>query len=132
MRRSLAALLALCMILMTLCAACGGGKKELPTVTPPPDGENGPAGIAAEDNKAPTKGEHGEEYVSEDHRIAASLVGHDVADLYEAIGKPKRTEYVVGCYENGDDGLLYYDGFYVNTYRYTNGTETVLAAFADE
>lgn len=144
MKKTLAAILALCMFMMVFCAACGGGEKEetpaaeqtaqateLPTVTPPPAGEEGPAGIAAEENDAPELTNAGEQFVSEDHKTAAGLVGKDVSELYKAIGEPERTEYVVGCYENGDDGLLYYDGFYVNTYRYTNGTETILGAFAD-
>ena len=130
MKRTLAALLAV-LIVLSLCTACGGGKKELPTVTPPPAGDKGPDGIAAEDNKAPTAGEMVEEYVSKDHETAAGLVGHDVSELYKAIGEPERSEYVVGCYENGEDGYLYYDGFVVITYRYTNGTETVTGAYAE-
>ena len=145
MKRSMIAALLLMSILMVFCAACGGGNgdntqaeasanaAELPTITPPPAGEsNGQEAIAAEENAAATLDGLGEVgYVSEEHSIAASLVGQDVQALYDAIGEPNNTEYVVGCYENGDDGMLYYDGFYVNTYRYTNGAETILGAFAN-
>lgn len=130
MKRTLAIVLTVS-VLLCLCAACGGGKEKLPTVTPPPAEEQGPAGIEAEDNKAPTLGESVEQYVSKDHETAAGLVGHDVSELYDAIGKPNRSEYVTGCYENGDDGYLYYDGFTVITYRYTNGTETITGAYAE-
>ena len=55
-------------------------------------------------------------------------VGKDVAKLYSAIGKPASSEYASSCIGNGEDGLLYYDGFTVTTYR-ENGKETVQDAY---
>ena len=146
MKKSMIAALLLMCLLMALCVACGGSGKdnqtqneneqaqtELPTVTPKPAGENsGQNMIAAEENEAATlDGVGGVTYVSEAHEIAAGLVGQDVQALYDAIGEPNSFEYAVGCYENGDDGYLYYDGFYVTTYRYDNGAETIMGAFAN-
>ena len=50
------------------------------------------------------------------------------AKLYSAIGKPASSEYASSCIGNGEDGLLYYDGFTVTTYR-ENGKETVQDAY---
>ena len=59
---------------------------------------------------------------------ALKYVGKDVAKLYSAIGKPASSEYASSCIGNGEDGLLYYDGFTVTTYR-ENGKETVQDAY---
>ena len=141
MKKKIIAVLLLMSILMIACAACGGNSKEddatstaeLPTVTPKPASDAvGQTVIAAEDNTGTSLDDiSGTAYVSEAHEIAASLVGQDVQVLYDAIGEPNSSNYVVGCYENGDDGYLYYDGFYVTTYRYDTGAEIITGAFAD-
>lgn len=59
---------------------------------------------------------------------ALKYVGKDVNKLYSAIGKPASSEYASSCIGNGEDGLLYYDGFTVTTYR-ENGKETVQDAY---
>lgn len=59
---------------------------------------------------------------------ALKYVGKDVNKLYSAIGKPASSEYVSSCVGNGEDGILYYDGFTVTTYR-ENGKETVQDAY---
>ena len=53
---------------------------------------------------------------------ALKYVGKDVSKLYAAIGKPTSSEYASSCIGDGEDGLLYYDGFTVTTYR-ENGKE---------
>lgn len=55
---------------------------------------------------------------------ALKYVGKDVSKLYAAIGKPNSSEYASSCIGDGEDGLLYYNGFTVTTYR-ENGKETV-------
>ena len=43
-----------------------------------------------------------------------------------AIGEPTNgSEYASSCLIDGEDGVLYYDGFTVYTLRYADGTETV-------
>ena len=59
---------------------------------------------------------------------ALKYVGKDVSKLYAAIGKPTSSEYASSCIGDGEDGLLYYDGFTVTTYR-ENGKETVQDAY---
>lgn len=59
---------------------------------------------------------------------ALKYVGKDVSKLYAAIGKPASSEYASSCIGDGEDGLLYYDGFTVTTYR-ENGKETVQDAY---
>ena len=59
---------------------------------------------------------------------ALKYVGKDVSKLYAAIGKPGSSEYASSCIGDGEDGLLYYDGFTVTTYR-EGGKETVQDAY---
>lgn len=125
--------------LALLCSACGGGDKDpakdpeatdLPKVTAPPsqDGDQVPGGLAADDNHAP-EGMTREEWLAsmgEDQRKAEELVGHDVQELYDAIGKPKSAVYTASCLvEGGEDGILTYDDFFVSTTR-SNGSEFVM------
>lgn len=59
---------------------------------------------------------------------ALKYVGKDVSKLYAAIGKPNSSEYASSCIGDGEDGLLYYNGFTVTTYR-ENGKEMVQDAY---
>ena len=59
---------------------------------------------------------------------ALKYVGKDVSKLYAAIGKPNSSEYASSCIGDGEDGLVYYNGFTVTTYR-ENGKETVQDAY---
>lgn len=62
---------------------------------------------------------------------AESLIGHPVSDLYAAIGRPTNgSVYASSCNGPGEDGMLFYDGFTVYTYR-ENGEEKVVDALAD-
>lgn len=64
------------------------------------------------------------------YKVASTMTGSSVSDLYEAIGKPNGTEYTASCLiPTGEDGLLYYDDFTVSTIRYSDGTELVMGAF---
>lgn len=56
--------------------------------------------------------------------LAESCVGKNVSALYALIGQPKSSDYAPSCLVDGEDGMLYYDGFVVYTTR-ENGVETV-------
>lgn len=56
--------------------------------------------------------------------IAMSMIGHQVSELIAAIGSPVSTAYVPSCLVDGEDGMLYYDGFTVYTER-TGGLEEI-------
>ncbi len=56
--------------------------------------------------------------------LAESCVGKNVSELYALIGQPKSSDYAPSCLVDGEDGMLYYDGFVVYTTR-ENGVETV-------
>ena len=80
-----------------------------PAPTPEPAPEPEPAPQPAADPKA----------------TAQSLVGHQVSELYAAIGRPVSSEYAPSCLDlEGEDGELVYDGFVVYTLK-TAGGETI-------
>ena len=56
--------------------------------------------------------------------LAESCVGKNVSALYALIGQPSSSDYAPSCLVDGEDGMLYYDGFVVYTTR-ENGVETV-------
>ncbi len=62
--------------------------------------------------------------------VAQNMMGRSVQDLFAAIGQPNGSEYTTSCLVfDGEDGLLYYDGFTVSTVRYSDGTELVMGAY---
>ena len=143
MKKILTLVLALSMVL-ALCAGCGGNKNEpaaptaaptdLPSVTAPPVGTSGSTGLnTANDDTAPVaQPGQGPDLTSEGARTAYSLCGHDVSELYNAIGQPSKAEYSASCIApdaGAEDGLLYYDGFTVSTVRMPDGKETVQGVF---
>jgi len=59
---------------------------------------------------------------------ALTFVDQPLEDLIAEIGEPNSSEYASSCLvvgEDGEDGILYYDGFFVTTYRH-DGAETVI------
>lgn len=58
--------------------------------------------------------------------LAESCIDGPVADLFALIGQPESSEYAPSCMNPGvgEDGVLYYDGFVVYTYK-EGDTETV-------
>ena len=62
-------------------------------------------------------------------QTALSYVGRSAAELAAAIGQPNSTEYASSCIGDGEDGIWYYDGFTVYTYRGTDGSERVEDVF---
>ncbi len=144
MKKTWMSVLALMMALMVFCAACGGsGDKgpeespeatELPSVTPPPKGEEDATnmvGANANSNGLAAIGMDRETWLaslSEEQRmVEEELIGKPVEDLYEAIGKPERSDYGTSCLVlSGKDGILYYDGFTVATTLFPSGEELVM------
>lgn len=49
--------------------------------------------------------------------LAQSCVGKNVSELYALIGQPSSSDYAPSCLVDGEDGMLYYDGFVVYTTR---------------
>ncbi|MCD7946897.1 MAG: hypothetical protein LUG13_01175 [Oscillospiraceae bacterium] len=59
--------------------------------------------------------------------VAQGYVGRSVSSLAAAVGQPNSKSYASSCMGDGEDGMWYYSGFTVYTYRDTDGTETVQA-----
>lgn len=49
--------------------------------------------------------------------LAQSCMGKNVSELYALIGQPNSSDYAPSCLVDGEDGMLYYDGFVVYTTR---------------
>lgn len=49
--------------------------------------------------------------------LAESCMEKSVDELYALIGEPESSDYAPSCLGEGEDGMLYYDGFVVYTYR---------------
>ncbi|WP_322201613.1 hypothetical protein [Acutalibacter intestini] len=54
-------------------------------------------------------------------------VGVDINTFYSVFGYPNDSAYGPSCMGDGEDGLLYYSGYVVVTYRDSDGNETVLS-----
>lgn len=66
------------------------------------------------------------------YETAQEFVGLSVEELYEAIGEPTDTQYAASCLEdNAEDGMLFYDGFYVWSLRKGN-QETVHEVYLND
>ena len=63
------------------------------------------------------------------YETALSFIGSSVEELYEACGEPLDSQYAASCEEEGaEDGMLFYDGFYVWSLR-TEESETVRGVY---
>lgn len=124
MKKIFAALLMLT-LLMALCA-CGQEEAPAPTATP----EAAPTEEVAPATETPVEesAEPAEQELS-DFEKAEACVGQGVDALYAAIGEPNSSDYAPSCLGEGEDGILYYDGFSVYTYREgeSERVDTVLA-----
>ena len=58
--------------------------------------------------------------------LAKGCIDKSVAELIAVIGEPQSSDYAPSCLNpgQGEDGMLYYDGFVVYTYK-EGDTETV-------
>ena len=94
-----------------------------PAPTPAPQPEPAPEPTPAPD-PAPAP-EPAPEPAADPKATAQSLVGHQVSELYAAIGRPISSDYAPSCLDlEGEDGELVYDGFVVYTLK-TAGGETI-------
>lgn len=113
--KKIIALLLVC-VSMLLCA-CGqtGGAQE---TTGEPSGQTTGSIQAGQ--------ETGDTAAADPKALAQSCEGGSVEALYALIGQPQSSEYAPSCLNpgQGEDGMLYYDGFVVYTYR-EGDTETV-------
>ncbi len=112
--------------------ACGGAAEEreaelkLEPLTPVTDAPS----AAPEMNAAGASETDAEEPADPAVSAAQDCVGQPVEALYAAVGEPVSAEYGTSCLEeNAEDGMLYYDGFYVWTVR-TESEELVHAVYA--
>ena len=81
-------------------------------------------GAAEETTEAVENTTEAETQESEQKALAAGCIGKDISELYALIGQPKSADYAPSCLVDGEDGMLYYDGFVVYTTR-ENGVEKV-------
>lgn len=114
MKKITVILLALCLMLSL--AACG--KEEAPAPTAAPAAPAAPVATEAPVEEAPVEEAPAEPSAMEK---AESCIGGSVEDLYALIGEPSSSDYAPSCLggvaTGGEDGMLYYDGFIVYTYR---------------
>lgn len=127
MRRIITCLL--CLVLAAGLCACGAASEaEESELVPMEPAEQAPTVeeiMAASESEAaviaaaePPASETDAEVDEEAYTAAVALVGMPVESLYEAIGEPADAQYAASCEEeNAEDGMLFYDGFYVWTVR---------------
>ncbi len=133
MKRIIAALM--CAVLVLGLTACGAGKDETGPVeltpvpadffdTPVPDAAAAetPAPEAPEPEETPAE----PAYDQAAYQAARDCIGRTAEELFAAIGEPVGDrQYAASCLvEGGEDGMLYYDGFYVWTVK-TDSEEIV-------
>ena len=120
----------LCLLLLLSLCACGGKEEpEAPVDTPaaapteaPSKAEDQPADAPAD--KPAAEDEAPEEPTPDPVEIVKGLIDQPIEDLYAQIGEPESSDYAPSCMGDGEDGMLFYDGFIVYTYR-EGDTETV-------
>ncbi len=109
MKKILAILL--CFVVLLSFCACGG--KEEPQV--PADTQNGTVNSGGDIEQ--TESSDVPESTKNAADIARSFIDKPVSELYAQIGEPETSDYAPSCMGDGEDGMLYYDGFIVYTYR---------------
>lgn len=113
-----------CLMLVSLCA-CGEDPVE---TNPSTQNTTNPTETKNEETTAPSTNETtspSEETTIDDVLdLVLSYVDQPIEDLIAVIGEPESRDYAPSCLGDGEDGMLYYDGFIVYTYR-ENGVETV-------
>ena len=70
--------------------------------------------------------------VDERLELAKSYIGLSAEELIAALGEPEDAQYASSCEaENAEDGMLFYDGFYIWTLK-TDESELVRDVYPDE
>lgn len=96
-----------------------------PEPAPAPQPEPEPAPAPAPEPEPQPEPEPAPQPAADPKATAQSLVGHQVSELYAAIGHPLSSDYAPSCLDlEGEDGELVYDGFVVYTLK-TAGGETI-------
>ncbi|MCD7768500.1 MAG: hypothetical protein LUH36_00045 [Oscillospiraceae bacterium] len=159
MKKILSALLALGMIFsLTACGSSGEENTEtLPEVTATPTAEELQAAsesdaaaladefqssqasdtdaAAEEEETAPVEetGDTEAESLDESaYETALEYIGLTVEELYAAIGEPSDAQYAASCLqENAEDGMLFYDGFYIWSLR-TEDSEIIYQVYLND
>jgi len=121
MKKLIVMLLAFVMLL-SLCAC--GKEEPAPTEAPIKAEPKVEATVAVEETvplATPAQPEDpavlAEKRIQENKALAESCIDKDVRWVYELIGKPISSDYAPSCLVEGEDGMLYYDGFVVYTTR---------------
>lgn len=117
-----------CLMVVSLCA-CGGEDPADTTgstqgqnqTTAPTETENNETTVPS---TAETTAPVGETTIDDILELVLSYKDQPIEDLIAVIGEPEYSDYAPSCLGEGEDGMLYYDGFIVYTYR-ENGVETV-------
>ena len=119
------------LLLMGLCA-CGssqptGGEELQITVKPKTEGETTTAEetttdvttdtTAAQETTTDVTTGDTTAPATDKKELAKSCIGKNVSELYALIGKPSSSDYAPSCLVEGEDGMLYYNGFVVYTTR---------------
>lgn len=117
----------LCFVLLLSLSACGGKEEpETPADTPaaaPTEDPNQTEEVTEAPTDAPAE-DVPEEPTPDPVEIVRGLIDQPIEDLYAQIGEPESSDYAPSCMGDGEDGMLFYDGFIVYTYR-EGDTETV-------
>lgn len=112
----------LCFVLLLSLCACGGKEapqapaQDAPAAAPTEAPADAPAEAPQEEPETPVE-EAPEEPAPDPVEIARGLIDQPIADLYAQIGEPESSDYAPSCMGDGEDGMLFYDGFIVYTYR---------------
>lgn len=118
MKKLIVMLLAFAMLL-SLCAC--GKEEPAPTEAPIKAEPKVEATVAVVETptEAPTEAVAAETAApAEDQKaLAESCIDKDISELYALIGEPESSDYAPSCLVEGEDGMLYYDGFVVYTTR---------------
>lgn len=108
--KKLLAILLCFVVVLSLCA-CGG--KEDPQTPDNTEKTTLDSGTDIEESTSPSVQESTKDPVE----IVRSFIDKPVAELYAQIGEPESADYAPSCMGDGEDGMLFYDGFIVYTYR---------------
>lgn len=120
--------LLLCFLLLLVLCACGGKETpEAPADAPaaaPTDAPMDTPEVPEEPADAPAQDVPEEPAEEDPVEIVRGYIDQPIEDLYAVIGQPESSDYAPSCMGEGEDGMLFYDGFIVYTYR-EGETETV-------
>ena len=134
MKKALSILLCL-LLLLGLCACGGKEEPEAPVDTPaaaPTEESTNDSSVSSEgvldggaDIEVGAEPEAAPEEPTPDPvEIVRGLIDQPIEELYAQIGEPESSDYAPSCMGDGEDGMLFYAGFIVYTYR-EGDTETV-------